>query len=256
MNFLNEKAIVTFADQVKATQSTGILWSGDISDGPHLIEHLAIFERAVQRPIYYVCGNHDYYKRSVEQQRKNLTELGRMSSYLKYMPNIPYVMLTSGTALVGHDGWYDAGYGEPLRETLVMSDWSQIAEYYAHNGIADIIKVSQRFAQEAAAHVAKGIKDASRYATNIIILTHVPPFESCAMYRGKKSEPGAIPWYTSKIMAETLLSAAKAYPHVSFTVLCGHTHGGVVNQVANNMLCRVADAQYGKFRAQALIDVI
>ena len=41
--------------------------SGDISEAPSLREHLGLLESYVRRPIYFVLGNHDFYRGSFEQ---------------------------------------------------------------------------------------------------------------------------------------------------------------------------------------------
>lgn len=255
LDHLDEKSIVNFGKTVASTGATGIFWTGDISNGPRLISHLAAFEQAVQRPIYFVLGNHDYYGSQIEFQRKRLGELANISPYLKYMPNSSYLTLSPLTAVVGHDGWYDAFHGDPMRGTFILNDWNMINEYVSAKGIVDIIGISRKLAHEGTLHVMKGIKSATRYARNIIVLTHVPPFKEAATYRGRPSDEDALPWYTSKMMGDMLTDAAKSFPNHTFTVLCGHTHGKAEHHPTKNMVVRVGEAKYGAPAVQGLIDV-
>lgn len=256
LDHLSDEKVIAFANAVKATPTAGILWTGDISNGNRLIRHLATVEQAVQRPIYFVLGNHDYYGTQIEYQRKCMRELVTVSPYLKYAPNSSYVMLTTTTALVGHDGWYDAIHGDAKRGTFILTDWSAIHEYIGANNVDDIISISRRLALESVQHVMKGIKEAARYAKNILVITHVPPFKDSCVYRGKPSTADALPWYSSKLMGDMLHDAAKTFPDKTFTVLCGHTHGASVTYPAKNMVVRVGEATYGAPRIQGLIEVV
>jgi hypothetical protein len=81
--------------------------------------------------------------------------------------------------------------------------------------------------------------------TEIIVLTHFPPFEEACLYRGRKSEPSALPWYSSKLMGDMLLSIADENPTVNITVLCGHTHSSAQTSPRPNLRVIVGHSDYG-----------
>jgi hypothetical protein len=103
---------------------------------------------------------------------------------------------------------------------------------------------ARELAQECATHVHDAIKQAVRYHKNIVLLTHVPPFAESALHFGKASDPHAVPFYTNKILGDLLIDAARSYPTVSFTVLCGHTHSYYYGKHAKNLRVFVGKAEY------------
>jgi len=263
------EVLVAFGESLVAEKPDAILITGDISLAPSLIYHLSALERVVNRPVYFVLGNHDFYKGSVEQVRKEMKDVSNMSQYLKYLPTTPYVALSPSTALVGHDGWYDAGYGDTKQTNFIMRDWMSIAEFV--NGgafdspgmyggqhspnIGKIISIAKKLAHEGVTHVMDGIKKAVRYHKTIVIATHFPPFQESHIHEGRVGDAGAMPWYTSRMMGDMLRQAAGAYPKVRFEVFCGHTHGAFDGQIDQNLYCHVGAAEYGKPRLQNIITV-
>lgn len=244
-----------------------ILISGDISVSNSLIPHLALLENAFERPIYFVLGNHDYYNSSIGSTRRSVVELCNSSSFLKYMPMVSSVLLQKGTYLVGHDGWYDAQNGNPHSNDVLMTDWIKISDFNAalrgslggqslnKNAIMDL---SRKLAQQAVNHIANGIKSIVKDSQHIIVMTHVPPFKES--FNGVENHRGMpvmqiLPWYTSKLMGDTLMAAARAYPGVKFTVLSGHSHSYYDNDLLNNLTVKVGKAVYGNPQLASLLTI-
>ena len=159
----SEKQFIDFCHNVVANEPTGIFITGDISDAKNIVYHLSAFEKIVQRPVYYVLGNHDYYSGDIESVRKSMRELTNVSAYLKYAQLTGYHVLSPKTALVGHDGWYDGLNGNANRSRFMMNDWIMIRDYIQHSGgqrflaegnIKDkpgLIAFSQKLAREGTA---------------------------------------------------------------------------------------------------------
>jgi Icc protein len=262
-----EEQIVKFAESLIARSPAGIFLTGDISLAQRLVYHLSILERVAQIPIYFVLGNHDYYGGDVAGVRSTMKDLSNISQYLKYMQTMPYIALSPTTALIGHDGWYDAFNGDWQGSNFMMTDWYAIHDFVPHSGglpgmqskmgfnRGSIVGQARKLAHEGVTHMHAGIKSATRYYKNIIILTHFPPFAESHVFNGKIGDPNAQPWYTSKMCGDMLLDAAKAYPHVNFTVLCGHTHGKSDKSYAPNLRVHVAAAEYGSPCLQEYIEI-
>ena len=70
----DERKLIAFSESLIKDNPTGIFLTGDISIAKQLIYHLSVIEKVVQRPIYFVLGNHDYYGASTEQVRKAMRE--------------------------------------------------------------------------------------------------------------------------------------------------------------------------------------
>jgi predicted MPP superfamily phosphohydrolase len=256
----------------------GYLISGDIGTGPNICNFLRVMQDAWQKPILFCLGNHDFWHSAVSTVSTNVRVLARESELdppsLTYVSAQSFVTLTPETALVGHDGWYDGLHGDARNSRFLMNDWWNIKEFkdvleplstiqYKKGPRLDmpsrmkIIELCQRLASEAASHVRNGINVAlaqGKYK-NIVILTHVPPWQEAHIHEGRPGGDQAAPWFTSKIMGDMLEGAAKKYPDVEFTVLCGHTHGRTDVQISQNLTCRVGGADYIKPEIQFVVDV-
>lgn len=257
LDFLQDSDVIAFAQKINQSNVDGVIITGDISTGGKLVYHLGALEHILQKPIYYTLGNHDYWGTSMKKMKNSLIDLSRVSQYLTYLSNASYIPLSKSTALIGDDGWYDAQYGSWTTSNFVLNDWHLIDEFKACNGnLSKIVLTSRSIAVDAAKHVAESIKGAARYHRNIIIATHFPPFEQAHIFRGKVGDANAQPWYTSKIMGDTIRAAAAAYSNCEFTVLAGHTHGAYSGKITKNITCHVGEASYGKPRISDMITVL
>lgn len=269
LDFIDDDQIVKFGESIVNAGFDGVMITGDISISTELIYHLSVLERVINKQIFFVLGNHDYYGGSIPAVRQKMKELSNMSSYLRYLETVPYVKINNSTAIVGHDGWYDALNGNAQHSRFIMSDWVRIAEFAPHAkkvvgmygseydiNKKEVISVAQKLAHDGVMHVMNGIKAATRTHKNIIILTHFPPFKESHVHMGKIGDDDAQPWYTSKMMGDMLLDASKAYPDHQFTVLCGHTHGKHSSRVTNNLTVHVGGADYGKPTVQMPVTIV
>jgi len=214
-----------------------------------------------------VLGNHDYYFSDIRTTRQRVANACRNMSYVRYLATTPYVRLRDDLALVGHDGWYDAMNGDARRDGILMNDWIRINDFsVAMRGSFGgktldkglIVQIARAICAASVNHIANGIKAAIRDKySKIIVATHVPPFKES--YNGNKhfgmDASDALPWYTSKVMGEMLLSAAKTYPHVHFTILSGHSHSHYDQDLLNNLNVRVGKSAYGTPQIAGYIDI-
>lgn len=257
LNMVNEPEIVKFIESISNSGVDGTFITGDVSTSRDFVYHLSVFEKITQKPVYFVLGNHDYWGSSSEDVQKIATDLSTMSTFVKWAASTPYITLTPSTALVGHDGWYDALAGTP-EFSVAMNDWVYIRDYVGTSGLKSavnvnhdhVITVSRALAHKATLSMMQSIKAATRYARNVIVLTHVPPFQ-CHEY-----DATGLSWFLSKMCGDMLVQAAKAYPNTQFTVLCGHTHSGGSRQVEKNLTCSVGSATYGRPNVERIIEVL
>ncbi len=253
----SEAEVVAFAKKLVANSPAAVLLTGDISIANGLTYHLMVLEREIQRPIFFVLGNHDFYGSTIDAVREQMKNLTNGTQFLKYLPMSPYTSITKDTALVGHDGWYDAGHGDAQHSRFMMTDWFAIGDFVKYSGGQNMVQSGRLLdkigligrakvlAHEATTHVQEGIKQAARHHKNIVVMTHFPPFIETHLHRGAPPDAHSAPWYTNKMMGQMLTAAAAAYPNNSFTILSGHTHGKATAQIAPNMVAHVAGAEYG-----------
>jgi predicted phosphohydrolase len=88
-------------------QADALVVSGDIAESNSLGEVLRQMSDVLDMPVYFVLGNHDFYRGSVVDTRADVEEMIRNSGNLFYLSQAGVVELTPSTALVGHDGRSD-----------------------------------------------------------------------------------------------------------------------------------------------------
>ncbi len=58
----------------------------------------------INKPIYFVLGNHDYYKGQVNEVRDAMTALTKEQIHLYWLPASGMQKLDNNTVLIGQDG--------------------------------------------------------------------------------------------------------------------------------------------------------
>jgi Icc protein len=262
-----DNLLKTVNDLSAASRSAeGIIISGDISVGNSIVNHLKLLEDVLQKPIYFVLGNHDYYYSDIISTRKNVTDACRHMSFCRYLGAISFAKLDKKNAIIGSDGWYDAYNGDPAGTEFLMSDWVKIADFksavtntFFGKSIdkGKVIKTAREICKASVAHIVRGINACVESSDHIIVVTHVPPFEESYTNGKYKDIPPkhVVPWYTSKMMGEILKTAAKTYPQKQFTVLSGHTHSSFEGDILPNLRVKVGKSQYGSPQIVGYIDI-
>jgi predicted phosphohydrolase len=251
----------------KSDNCDSYIISGDITISPLLIQHLQLIESILQKPFYFVLGNHDYYFSDIISTRRRVAQTCNSMSFARYLATVPYIRLKRDVALVGHDGWYDALNGNYNNNEILMNDWIRISDFsVAMRSTSNtqlinkdiIVKIARAICQASVNHIASGIKSAIRDKNScIIVTTHVPPFKES--YNSEKYSSvnfsSVLPWYTSKTMGDMLMQAAKTYPHVKFIVLSGHAHSHYNEDLLNNLNVRVGKSAYGSPQIAGFVDI-
>lgn len=247
-----EGALISFLMKLHERDSDGLLVTGDLATSDTLYDFLGLLSGAYQRPIYFVLGNHDYYGTWRKETHKRVRAVSRAcpKGILNWMVDVRVAMLSHDTAVVGHDGTYDARAGQ-VGAGFVMGD-------YLPGGITDLVaaralgpdhlfELLRGEARACAEHVKATVREAVRKgARRVIILTHVPPFHEASLFRGQPSSPASAPWYVNLTLGDALLELAAEWPAVSMEVLAGHTHGACVHQARPNLSVHVGSARYGR----------
>lgn len=245
LNALHEKvreSMESVTDGVK-DETLALLISGDTSEAHLLKSHLELIRKNINVPIFFVCGNHDYWKKKMSTTRQMITKLTEETD-IKWLGAIPYGKLTEQTAVVGHDGWYDALEGDWQNSNFFMQDWAVIPEFHGKT-MLEIVDFCRSLAHVGADHVKLGFKKAVEDGfKNIIIVTHVPPYRQASMHKGKPGSDKTVCWYTSQIMGDALYEISAENPDVNVTVLCGHTHSTATVRVLPNLVVHVGHAEY------------
>ena len=127
LNFLTFMARRRFLEPI-GEQADALVVTGDIAESNSLIATLMTMDTLVKKPIYFVLGNHDYYRSSVAGMRQAVARMIEGSRNLIYLSQAGVVELTPRTALVGHDGWADGRLGDLDGSDVILNDFLLIDE--------------------------------------------------------------------------------------------------------------------------------
>ena len=70
LNFLSDHQAEAFCTSLASTEADYFVISGDIGEARSLEHYLRLLESSLQRPLYFVLGNHDFYGGSIEFERE------------------------------------------------------------------------------------------------------------------------------------------------------------------------------------------
>lgn len=254
LNLLLPGQVERFLAEVRGHRPDAVLIGGDISESPRLVEHLIVLRDGLPCPIYFVLGNHDYFRGTIGDVRRAVSVLCREEPNLVWLTESEPIELTPSVGLVGHDGWADARLGDYERSLVMMLDYSLIGEFAGLDKRRrwDLLQLLA----DDAAHAARGplLAALARYR-HVFFLTHVPPFRDACWYNGQISNDEWLPHFTSKAMGEMLLEVMERNPQRQLTVLCGHTHGRGRCRPADNIEVLTGGAHYGTPEVQRVFEL-
>ena len=253
LNFVSSRHLHDFVSEVTAAGADGVLIGGDIGEADSVVRYLETLAELVQTPIYFVLGNHDFYRGSIAGVREAIRELCRGSPGLIWLTDEGPVPLTSELCLLGHDGWADGRFGDFLSSTVSISDHFLVAELKDLSA-TDRLRKLNALGDEAAAYFAEHLSTALQRHRKVIVLTHVPPFHEAAVWEGRPSDNNYAPHFACKAVGDVLAEAMRKHGDREMLVLCGHTHGSGRVQVLPNLEVITGGATYGKPKLQAVFD--
>lgn len=249
-----EPEFYEFAEIVRDQNLHGVLISGDISEAPDLVPHLELLDDSLGLSIYFVLGNHDFYRSSVARVRDDVRALcGRRPRLTNLSESLP-VEVAPGVGLVGHDGFADGRYGLFHWSDMKVNDEKWIEDLI---GLNDEERLARRQAlgDEAARHLDQVLPRALNQFPKVIVLTHFPPFPQSALRRGKMCDDQVLPYYSCKAVGDALLAAAASFPDRELIVLCGHTHERCEYSPCPNVRVSTGAAEYGKVAIERVLEL-
>jgi len=238
---------------------------GDIGEADSFAGFLRRLVELLELPVYFVLGNHDFYRGSIIEVRDAARSLHRDSTQLTWLPDAGVIHLTDTTTLVGHGGWGDGRIGNLLKSNVLLNDYALIQELRElHNPDAlppesiltpELLKKLNSLGDEAAEHFREVVPQALEQSDHVVVLTHVPPFYEACWHQGKLSDKDWAPHFTCQVAGDVLMQIMKRYPDRSMTILCGHTHSSGQSQILANLTVLTGEAEYGKPKVQRILDV-
>jgi Icc protein len=259
LNFVKASKRRHFLASIKE-QADAFAISGDIGESHDIVQYLLEMDEVIQKPIYFVLGNHDFYRGSITKTRQLIVQLVGEAKHLKYLTTVGFAELSPQTAIIGHDGWADGRLGDFQGTDVILNDHlliEEIAQWY-NNGFLDRVGLGNTLislANEAAHHLEQELSKATAKYTNIIAVTHVPPFKEAAWYQGKISNDDFLPYFACKIVGDVLKKVMQSNPQSKLLVLCGHTHSGGEVQILPNLQVLTGEAEYGEPVVERVLEV-
>ena len=254
LDFIDEKKGLQFCHSISQTECDRVFITGDIADSSTVVHWLSFLESQLQRPIYFVLGNHDYYHGSIQRVRTAVGQYCRGSRHLFWLPQSAVVKLKDGVHLIGHGGWGDAKYGNFLQTPVRLNDHRLIDDLTGWDRQTLQSKL-QRLGEEAADFLRSQLTRAVLGARIIWVLTHVPPYPESCWHNG---EWGAVDWisdFACKSVGDVLMSFADEHPDVQLNVLCGHGHSPGEVFMRQNLHVRTGGAVYGAPAVEAVLQI-
>lgn len=259
LNFLNQKARMKFYQTIVDVFPDKFLLTGDIAEAPTVVELLIEMAHSVKKPIYFVLGNHDYYRGKIDIVRKTMFDLKTKEPLLNYLPSIGLECLKDGIVLIGQDGWADGRYGDYFNSPLKLNDSRFIGDLIQANvqGKDALLRGMQKLASTDAEQLKQNLTDVvkNKKLKRVIILLHVPPFSEVCLYQSQPTDNDFLPFFASKITGDVLLEFAKNYSDIDFLVLCGHTHHEACVSVCDNLTVKTGAAEYSYPGVQEVIEI-
>lgn len=221
----------------------GLVLTGDLSVAAKLPAHLSRIVEALDRPAWFVLGNHDYWGTAVEPLREVMRRIPELEPRLRWLPAAGPIQLSEKTALVGVDGWADARNGDVEGSPIRLRDYQHIADL-VKDEFEDALDAVRALADADAAQLTALLEAAQPMAPTLLVATHVPPFVEAARFKGQVTHPHWLPWVTCRAVGDALLSFADAHPETQLEVLCGHQHHPADEHLRPNLRVRCGEAHY------------
>ncbi|HEX5645710.1 MAG TPA: metallophosphoesterase [Nitrospira sp.] len=244
LDFLSPPARQDFFAAVASKDPDMVFLTGDVSVAPYLVTHLSEFCKAINKPVYFVLGNHDFYNGSIKDVRATVRNFCRTHPLLNYLADAKIVALSPSTALVGHDGWGDGRYGNYAKSSVRLNDHLLIKELTGLTS-SNLQQQLMRLGNEAADYLRILLPDALNRYQHVILLTHVPPFRESCWYQGHVSNDDWLPFFACQSVGDVLREEMDKRPDQQLTVYCGHTHNGGTAQILPNLRVFTGAAEYG-----------
>ncbi|HEU4407853.1 MAG TPA: metallophosphoesterase [Polyangiaceae bacterium] len=254
VNFLDPEGRRAFGRELVRTRPDAVILSGDISEAPAFADDLGALAEEVRCPLYFVLGNHDFYRGSIGAMRALARRLPARWPRVRWLPASGVVRLGGGVALVGVDGWGDGRAGDPEGTGVMLNDFAYIDELAGLPRPALLAKV-RALGDEEARLAARLLDEALADFRHLLFVTHVPPFVEACWHEGEVSNDEWLPWFTCVSLGRVLRGRLAAERRCEATVLCGHTHGAGFAQILPNLRAYTGGAEYGAPRVAGLVEI-
>lgn len=240
--------------RVRDHQPDAVLIGGDVGESTSTIAYLQLIAETVQVPCYFVLGNHDYYRGSIERTRTRAGLVSRETPNLIWLPSAGIVPISDQVALVGHGCWADTRLGDYDASTVLLTDYMLIEDLrgleHAARG-----RVLREFGSEAAGYFRELLPEALDRYPRVFVLTHVPPFHQICRHEGELADENWLPHFSCGAVGDTLVEVMRFRQNRRLIVLSGHTHDAATVEILPNLTAHAGKASYGDPEVQRVFEI-
>jgi len=241
-NMVQDDVFEKLVQSLRQSQAVGIWLTGDIAESHDVEYWLMRLTKETELPVFFVLGNHDFYRSSITSVEAQMEMLHQREQSLYWLDRSDPMWITESTAVVGVGGWGDARAGDFENTPIRINDHRLIQELTGHDRVVLKTKL-QDLGLEMGKRLEQKLSQVIT-AHTIWILTHVPPFREACWYQGNAGDPNWTPDFVCAAVGKVLDQFAQRYPNIQIQVLCGHGHNRGVLHRQKNMMVYTAAAEY------------
>src|SRR5690606_7830451 len=134
--------------------------------------------------------------------------------------------------------------GDYARSKVRLNDFHLIDDFRQADP-AQWPSMLSELGRQSAVRLSGKLEAALRAGTQVLVVTHVPPFRDACWYEGHTTDDHWAPFFVCGQTGRALRQAAQQHPSAKLEVICGHTHHGGVAEIHDNLRVTTAGAEYG-----------
>jgi predicted phosphodiesterase len=252
LDFLRTSDFLFFAEEINASGADAVVISGDIAQSFCVNTKLMELSVLINKKIYFVLGNHDYYRSSIEKTNKETLRVHDKYNMIHWL-RMGIYPLSDTVCLTGHEGWYDARLGNVDLATRI-TDFDLIKDFNMKHK-SEIAEIAKNLAIKSANEIEPTLIRAAKNYKTVIFATHVPPFPDASLHRNVRSEVEYLPWYSNMTFGVMLSELALKFPDTRFICICGHTHCPAYYKHFDNLEVLAGISEYKNPQISKIFDV-
>ena len=254
LNHIAVQAWDQWLAKIASQSPDAVLITGDISEGDDVVFQLKRLSEAINVPLYFVLGNHDFYQSDIVRTRRNVAAAVDQNSLLNYLTGSPPIKLDETVYLVGEDGWGDATRGNYEASPIRLNDFALIDDF-AQVDKSNWKSMLQEQGKRSANRLRMQLEQVPAETTQLIVATHVPPYCESCWYEGRTTDENWAPFFVCGQVGDVLQQFADENATIELRVLCGHTHHAGTAELSDNLIVHTGAATYGQPDLEACLEI-
>lgn len=242
--------------EIKKNDCDAVLITGDISEKGTTGIYLQFLQRGLNKPVWFVLGNHDWYNISRERGTELLKTY--LTNDLVLLDNVSEIKINKETCIVGAENWWDAAFGDGFGfiDGLVMNEDYQKVDLIApqSNNKSPFERV-RNLSEQCSNQIIDKLRMAFKQYNKVLLAAHVPPYKEGCVVKGMPIPNNWLNHFCDKGLGDKLKRLMFEFPDKKLKIYSGHTHGKTKVNVTHNIVLRVGKAKVGKPMIADIIEI-